>query len=354
MPFVFDSHAMIYALARPFLFCADAESAHNLSLGALKLAPLPAVGCVDDCLNQNIAGLRFPNPVGLAPGYDKNAEVPLEILRLGFGFTEVGTLTPLAQLGNPKPRLFRLEEDAAVINRMGFNNEGQAAAVERLKYTTRGPRSGPIGVNIGANKDSADRVADYVTGVHNMEAYADYLTINISSPNTPGLRALQDKAALDGLLVRSMSARSTDTPVFLKVAPDLQPADIDDIVDVCMTRGIAALIVSNTTISRPALKSRHARESGGLSGAPLRDLAQQRLIDFRTASGGKIPLIGVGGIACADDAYARIRAGACLVQIYSALVYKGPGLARQINKGLVHLLKRDGFGCVADAIGVDA
>ncbi len=344
---------MFYALARRFMFLADAESAHNLSIGALKLAPIPAIGFTDNCLSQNVAGLLFPNPVGLAPGYDKNAEVPLEILRLGFGFTEVGTLTPLPQAGNPKPRLFRLEEDGAVINRMGFNNEGHAAAAERLRYLVRGSVGGLVGINIGANKDSNDRIADYVTGVRNMEVYADYLTINISSPNTPGLRALQDKSALNDLLTRSMAARTTDTPVFLKVAPDLESADIDDIVEVSMQRGIAALIVSNTTISRPPLKSRHAGESGGLSGAPLRDLAHQRLIDFRKASGGNIPLIGVGGIASAGDAYARIRAGASLVQIYSALVYQGPGLARHINKGLAHLLKRDGFACIADAVGVD-
>jgi dihydroorotate dehydrogenase len=345
---------MFYAFARPLLFLADAERAHNLSLAALKLAPLPSLVVRDERLVQAVAGLRFPSPVGLAPGYDKNAEVPTEILRLGFGFTEVGTLTPLPQEGNPKPRLFRLTEDAAVINRMGFNNEGQAAAIERLRYITRTPAFGPLGVNIGANKDSEDRIADYVTGVRNMEPFADYLTINISSPNTPGLRALQDKSALDDLLARAMAARMANTPVFLKVAPDLEAADIDDIVEVSMARGIAALIVSNTTITRPPLKSRYASESGGLSGAPLRDLAQQRLADFRKASGGKIPLIGVGGIASAQDAYTRIRAGASLVQIYSALVYEGPGLARAINKGLAQLLKRDGFASIADAVGVDA
>jgi dihydroorotate dehydrogenase len=345
---------MFYAFARPLLFLSDAERAHNLSLAALKLAPLPALGFADGCLNQTVAGLRFPNPVGLAPGYDKNAEVPVEILRLGFGFTEVGTITPLPQAGNLKPRLFRLTEDAAVINRMGFNNEGQAAAIERLRYAVRDGSMGPVGINIGANKDSEDRIADYVTGVRNMELYADYLTVNISSPNTPGLRALQDKAALDDLLMRTMAARTAGTPVFLKVAPDLEPADIDDIVEVSINRGIAALIISNTTITRPPLESRHSGESGGLSGAPLRPLAHQRLIDFRKASGGKITLIGVGGIASAQDAYARIRAGASLVQIYSALVYQGPGLARTINKGLARLLKRDGFANIAEAVGVDA
>lgn len=344
---------MVYALVRPFLFFADAERAHNLSLAALKILPLPEMANAAQSLRVELGGLSFPNPVGLAAGYDKNAEVPLEILRLGFGFTEVGTLTPLAQNGNPQPRLFRLEEDRAVINRMGFNNGGQAEAIARLRNVPSGALGGPLGINVGANKDSADRIADYVTGVCDMAPYADYLTINISSPNTPGLRALQDKSALDDLLTQAMAARPDATPVFLKVAPDLEPADIDDVVAVSIARGISALIVSNTTVSRPPLKSRYASESGGLSGAPLRDLAQQRLIDFRNASGGKIPLIGVGGIASAEDAYARIRAGASLVQIYSALVYEGPGLARKINKGLERLLRRDGFTSIAQAIGVD-
>lgn len=344
---------MLYQFARPLLFKADAETAHNLSLTALTFMPIPPLGSDSPILAQTFAGLHFANPVGLAPGYDKNAEVPVEILKLGFGFTEVGTLTPLPQEGNPKPRLFRLVEDEAVINRMGFNNAGQQAAGALLQNIPEQARTGPIGINIGANKDSADRVADYVIGVLNMEALADYLTVNISSPNTPGLRALQDKAALDDLLAQVMAARTRDTPVFLKVAPDLQPADIDDIVGVAMARGIAALIVSNTTISRPALVSRHAGEAGGLSGAPLRDMAQQRIIDFRKASGGQMPLIGVGGIASAQDAYARIRAGASLVQIYSALVYQGPGLARRINKQLACLLEADGFTNIAEAIGVD-
>lgn len=349
-----NSAAMIYSLAQPLLFRLHAERAHQLSIAALKLAPVPAIGFADAVLHQTVAGLSFANPVGLAPGYDKDAEVPVEILRLGFGFTEVGTLTPLPQKGNKRPRLFRLVEDRAVINRMGFNNQGQAEAILRLQNLPPNALCGPLGINIGANKDSDDRIADYVTGVRNMEPYADYLTINISSPNTPGLRALQDKAALDDLLARAMAARVAHTPVFLKVAPDLEPADIDDIVEVSMARGIAALIVSNTTISRPELKSRYAAESGGLSGAPLRDLAQQRLVDFRKASAGGIPLIGVGGIASAQDAYVRIRAGASLVQVYSALVYEGPGLARTINKGLAVLLKRDGFASLAEAVGVDA
>jgi dihydroorotate dehydrogenase len=348
---------MLYKLIRPLLFAADAESAHGFSLAALRTLPLPKLPIPNSALSQTIAGLAFPNPVGLAPGYDKNAEVAAPILRLGFGFTEVGTLTPLPQAGNDQPRLFRLVEDEAVINRMGFNNEGQLAASIRLERLRRNAQPGPIGINIGANKDSTDRIADYVAGVRDMARYADYLTVNISSPNTPGLRALQDKGALDELLVAVMAARPDNTPIFLKVAPDLEPADIDDITQISITRGIDALIVSNTTISRPtlqsALRSRHAGEAGGLSGAPLRDLAQRRLRDFRVASGGAITLIGVGGIASAEDAYARIRAGASLVQIYSALVYEGPGLANKIKKGLAALMERDGFANISEAVGVD-
>jgi dihydroorotate dehydrogenase len=272
------------------------------------------------------------------------------MLGFGFGFVEIGTLTPLPQAGNPKPRLFRLKEDEAVINRMGFNNGGQAAAHARLKSFS----GGVLGVNIGANKDSVDRVADYVAGVKMMSDVATYLTINISSPNTPGLRALQDKGALIALLDAVNAARvEGDTPIFLKLAPDLEVADIDDIAKVAAGR-VDALIIANTTISRPALKSRFASEAGGLSGRPLAPIARQRLIDFRKATGGDIPLIAVGGIADADDAYARIRAGASLIQLYSALVYHGPGLAKQISNGVAERLRRDGFKMLSEAVGVDA
>jgi dihydroorotate dehydrogenase len=236
---------------------------------------------------------------------------------------------------------------------MGFNNEGMEAAVARIAAKQREKRSGPLGVNIGANKDSEDRTADYVAAMRRMAPHADYITVNISSPNTPGLRALQDKAALDDLLLRVRAASPDGPPLFLKVAPDLEPGDIDDIARVAIDRKIDALIVSNTTIGRPSLKSRHSGEAGGLSGAPLKALAQRRLIDFRKASGGQIPLIGVGGIASAEDAYARIKAGASLVQLYSALVYGGPYLARRINKGLVELLRRDGFANIGQAVGID-
>jgi dihydroorotate dehydrogenase len=305
----------------------------------------------DPVLSIRIAGVDFPSPVGLAAGYDKDARVPDQLLGLGFGFAEVGTLTPRPQAGNPKPRLFRLVEDRAVINRIGFNNGGLREAHDRL---VRRKRRGVVGVNIGANKDSDDRIADYVSGVRMMADVADYLTINISSPNTPGLRALQDKGALEALLERVVAARGLDIPpVFLKVAPDLTPADIDDIASVAIAQKIDGLIIANTTISRPPLRSRHAGEGGGLSGAPLTALATERMRDFHKATGGAMPLIGVGGIASAEDAYARIRAGASLVQLYSALVYEGPGLARRISDGLKALLQRDGFANVAQAVGTD-
>ena len=345
----------LYAAFRPLLFTLDAERAHRLTIRALRLKPSRAAPSMDSRLASEVAGLRFPNPVGLAAGFDKDAHVPDAILGLGFGFAEVGTLTPFPQAGNPIPRLFRLVEDRAVINRMGFNNGGQAAALERL--LRRNARPGIVGVNIGANKDAADRIADYARGVQVMAGVARYLTVNISSPNTPGLRALQDRGALDALLGAVMAAReAAETggrrpPVFLKVAPDLEPADIDDIAEISAAHRLSGLIISNTTISRPPLRSPHAGESGGLSGAPLKDLAQARLADFRKATGGGMPLIAAGGIASADDAYARIRAGASLVQLYSALVYEGPGLAKRINRGLIKLLDRDGFATIADAVG---
>ena len=340
----------LYAAFRPLLFTLDAERAHRATIRALRLKPGRAVPASDPRLACEVAGLHLPNPVGLAAGFDKDAQVPDAMLGLGFGFVEVGTLTPFPQAGNPRPRLFRLAEDRAVINRMGFNNGGQAAAHERL--LRRNSRPGIVGVNIGANKDAADRVADYARGVTVMAGVARYLTVNISSPNTPGLRALQDRGALDELLAAVMVARPLGgPPVFLKVAPDLEPADIDDIAEIAAIHRLDGLIVSNTTISRPPLASRQAGEGGGLSGEPLRSLAQQRLADFRSATGGAMPLIAAGGIASAEDAYARIRAGASLVQLYSALVYEGPGLARRINRGLVKLLDRDGFATIGQAVG---
>ncbi len=339
----------LYPLLRPLIFRLDAERAHTLSLSALALLSVRKPLSYDPRLAVRVAGLDFPSPVGLAAGYDKDARVPDAMLGLGFGFVEVGTLTPQPQAGNPQPRLFRLAEDRAVINRMGFNNGGQQAALDRL---SRRPRQGIVGVNVGANKDAADRIADYVAGVRTMAPVADYLAINISSPNTPGLRALQEAAALDELLAAVMEARgAAGPPIFLKVAPDLERSDIHAIVRVAIDRKVDALIVANTTISRPPLSSALAGEQGGLSGEPLRSLALARLRDFRSATGGQMPLVAAGGIASAQDAYARIRAGASLVQLYSALVYEGPGLARRIARGLVPLLERDGFATIAEAIG---
>ena len=344
----------LFALARPVVHASDAEAAHSLTITALERLPRARCAVTSPVLATTVAGIDFSNPVGLAPGFDKDARVPHVMPHFGFGFVEVGTLTPLAQEGNPRPRLFRLTEDKAVINRLGFNNGGQDAAVARVKRWRRAGVVVPLGINIGANKDSADRIADYARGMAAMAPFADYITVNISSPNTPGLRALQDRGALEALLDAVRAATTTPRPIFLKVAPDLKPADIDDIVAVAMDKALDALIISNTTITRPPLASLAAREAGGLSGAPLRDLALQRLVDFRKASGGAIALVGVGGIASADDAWARIRAGASLVQLYSALVFEGPGLAGRIARGLEALAKRDGFARVSDAVGVDS
>ena len=343
---------MLYSLLRPALFLLDAERAHHLSLAGLKVMPQLSRAAPGGPLATTVAGIAFPNPLGMAAGYDKDGEVPDALLGLGFGSVEVGSITPLPQAGNPQPRLFRLAEDRAVINRMGFNNHGAEAAVARL--ATRLGRPGVVGINLGANKDSPDRVNDYATMAQLMAPLASYLAVNVSSPNTPGLRALQDEGALAALLDAVLAARGPGaTPVFLKVAPDLEPADIDAIARIAIDKKLGALIVSNTTISRPPLKSRHSGEAGGLSGAPLRELAQQRLRDFRKATGGAIPLVGVGGIASADDAWARIRAGASLVQLYSAMVYEGPGIARCILRGLEALMQRDGFASIAEAVGTE-
>lgn len=343
-----------FALARPIVHATDAEAAHSLTIRALEWLPRARAAMTSPRLATQLAGIDFPNPVGLAPGFDKDARVPHIMPRFGFGFVEVGTLTPLPQEGNPRPRLFRLTPDRAVINRMGFNNGGQAAAAARLAGLRRCSLAAPLGINIGANKDSADRIQDYVAGIIALAPHADYITVNISSPNTPGLRALQDKGALTELLAAVLSMRATpghDVPVFLKVAPDLMPADIDDIAALALDQRLDALIVSNTTISRPALESGHAAEAGGLSGAPLRALALERLRDFRVASGGALPLIGVGGIANADDAWDRIAAGASLIQLYSALVFEGPGLAARIVRALDQRLEREGLANIADLVG---
>ena len=343
----------LYPLLRPLAFALDAERAHRLTIRALRLVPAGLPAPDDPVLGVDVVGLRFPNPVGLAAGFDKDAEVFAQMLGFGFGFVEVGTLTPLAQAGNPRPRLFRLAEDRAVINRMGFNNGGQRAALARLEGRER---RGLVGVNVGANKDSAGgeaAIADYAAGVATMMGEADYLTVNISSPNTPGLRALQEKTALAELLTAVTEARGEGPPLFLKVAPDLEPAEIEAVAATAIEHRVDALIVGNTTVSRPALRSRHRDEVGGLSGAPLKALALERLRDFRRATGGALPLIAAGGIENGVDAFDRIRAGASLVQLYTALVYEGPGLAERIKGELRRLLALHGFANVAEAIGTE-
>jgi dihydroorotate dehydrogenase len=342
----------MFQLLRPALFALQPETAHNLTLAALSALPARAGPATDPILETRIAGLSFPTPVGLAAGFDKDARVWRQMLGLGFGFVEVGTLTPKPQAGNPKPRVFRLAEDRAVINRLGFNNGGLEAALPRIAAHPR------LGVNVGANKDSADRIADYAHGVRTVSPFAAWITLNISSPNTPGLRGLQGEA-LPELLAAAGEARGAaggagSPPLFLKLAPDLDDAQIDAICDAALASPLSGLIVSNTTLARPdTLRSPHAGETGGLSGAPLTAPALAVLKAFRRRLGARLPLIGAGGIASAEDAYARIRGGASAVQLYSAMIYEGPGLAARVSAGLVALLRRDGFTSVAEAVGVD-
>jgi len=343
-----------FGLMRPLLFRLDPETAHRLTLRALAVdLPLQTPDS-DPSLRITVAGLRFENPVGIAAGFDKNAEAMNPLLRLGFGFVEAGTVTPRPQPGNAKPHLFRLVEDEALVNRLGFNNDGLDLAMDRFRERAwhRGPK-GVVGINLGANKTSRDRIADYAIGVERAAPFVDYITINISSPNTPGLRALQSKAALDELLARVIIARGhRKTPIFLKLAPDLGDAEISDIAVSVVTAGIDGLIVSNTTTARPAgLRSAQAREEGGLSGRPLMQPSTDMLKALRQATVGAVPLIGVGGIASADDAYAKIRAGASLVQLYTALVYQGPGLVEEIKAGLARHLAADGFERLEQAVG---
>jgi dihydroorotate dehydrogenase len=341
-----------YPLIRPFVFRLEAEQAHRATIAALKASPVRQPPDFPASLHSRIAGIDFASPVGLAAGFDKNAEVPQEMLSLGFGFVEVGTVTPRPQPGNPRPRLFRLIEDRAIINRLGFNNDGQPAAFDRLQQCRH--VHGVIGVNVGANKDSKDWIADYVSGVSAMSQVARYITVNISSPNTPGLRGLQDAGALDDLLAAVSGAQSAK-PVFLKVAPDLNDGDHERIIRAAIDHGLDGLIVSNTTISRPeSLRSKRKQEAGGLSGAPLKPLALDALRKFRRASGGEMVLIAAGGIATADDAWERIRAGASLVQLYTAMVFDGPGTARRMAMGLATILRREGIANISDAVGSGA
>jgi dihydroorotate dehydrogenase len=348
----------LYPLAWPFLKRLDPEEAHKLALKVLASGFFPTLARPDPPLmGVNLWGLHFSNPLGLAAGFDKNAEAPDALLKLGFGFVEVGTVTPLPQPGNPKPRLFRLVEDEAIINRMGFNNDG--AVMVRTRLARHKGKPGILGVNLGKNKTSEDAAADYEKGVVLLAPMAGYLVVNISSPNTPGLRALQGRDALSALLGRTraalkMSMPDKTPPLLVKVAPDLEAQDRKDIADVALANGIDGLIISNTTITRPqSLRSAWREETGGLSGAPLFQPSTEILADFYRLTGGKLPLIGVGGIASGADAYAKIRAGASLVQLYSAMIYKGPGIVERIKSELYHLLHRDGFACLADAVGAD-
>ncbi len=342
----------LHGLATRALRGLDPEDAHGLAIRALKAGLGPVAGPDDPILATSLAGLALPNVVGLAPGFDKNAEVFGPMLRAGFGFVECGTVTPRPQAGNPRPRLFRLAEDRAVINRMGFNNQGLEPFAARL--ARRGP--GVVGANIGANKESEDRIGDYVAGLQRLWGLASYFTINISSPNTPGLRALQTKAALEELLGRLGEARDAlppagRVPMFLKVAPDLEAGEVETIVETVVAAGLAGIMVSNTTISRPDLASAFREEAGGLSGAPLTALSTRVLGEFAQASAGRLALVGVGGVASGADAYAKLRAGAQAVQLYSALVFEGPGLVVRIKRELAQRLRAEGFSSVAQAVG---
>ncbi len=345
-------------LAARTLHLFDAEQAHGLAIRGLSLGLGPRDTTPDDpCLAVDLAGLNLPNCIGLAAGFDKNAQVPDAMLAAGFGFAECGTVTPLAQAGNPKPRLFRLTQDRGVINRLGFNNEGLEPFAARLQG--RQGRGGVVGANVGANKDSEDRIGDYVTGLRRLWPLADYFTANISSPNTPGLRDLQSGPALEDLLGRLAETRADlqrqgpRRPLFLKVAPDLIDAQIEAICEAAAKYALDGLIVGNTTLSRPdTLRSPRQGETGGLSGPPLMTLSTQVLARFHAAAQGRFALIGAGGVANGADAYAKIRAGAQAVQLYSSMVYEGPGMIGRLKRDLAARLRADGFVSVAQAVGV--
>lgn len=361
----------LYGIAKQLLFRLTPELAHSLIILLLRtrlaslaelnieLKSFPKSESTEEelpLLTQNLWGLEFPNPVGLAAGFDKNAEVYAPMLDQGFGFVETGTVTPLAQPGNEKPRIFRLTEDQAIINRLGFNNRGLNTYIENLKK--RNPENGIVGANIGANKLSEDQIADYVTGLKRTLGLADYFTINISSPNTPGLRALQGREALDELLsklktVRKNTELDVKPPLLLKIAPDLDGGECEDIAEIVVKHQMDGLIISNTTLSREGLKSPHQIEAGGLSGQPLFEQSTRILSRMYQLTKGRIPLVGVGGVSNGVQAYEKIKAGASLVQLYSALVYYGPGLVRAINSELEALIKKDGFNNITEAIGLN-
>jgi dihydroorotate dehydrogenase len=353
--------SLAFRLAKPFLSALDAEHAHRLAIAALRLAPQGAREIDDARLATQAFGLTFANPVGLAAGFDKDGEAIAGCLRLGFGFVEIGGVTPLPQPGNPRPRLFRLPADEAVINRYGLNSAGVEAMARRL--ASRRGAAGLVGVNVGANKTSTDRGGDYAACIAALAGDCAFITINVSSPNTPGLRGLQAKAVLDDLAARAIEARDrrlaagkARTPLLVKIAPDLSLPELDDIVGVALARGIDGLVVANTTVARPAsLKEQAlAREAGGLSGRPLFDLSTRLLAETYLRVEHRLPLVGVGGIDCAETAWTKIKAGATLVELYSALVFKGPALIGKIKRGLVARLARAGNPSLTDVVGTQA
>jgi dihydroorotate dehydrogenase len=348
------------ALSLPLLRWFDPEDAHRLAIQGLRLLPPPRARIDNPMLAVRAFGLNFPNPIGMAAGFDKNAEVPDELLKLGFGFIEIGTVTPKPQVGNPRPRLFRLEADDGIINRLGFNNDGGDVVLRRM--AARANRGGVVGVNVGANKDSADRTADYVRLIEQFAPVASYFTVNVSSPNTPGLRSLQQAAQLDDLLAKVIDARERvrknagESPVLLKIAPDLSLNELDDVVQIARSRRVDGMIVSNTTLGRPPSlrSSTRAKEQGGLSGRPLFRLSTRMVAETYVRVEGAFPLIGVGGIDSGGAALMKIRAGASLIQLYSALVYKGLGLLDDIKTDLVSVLRRTGRDSIDDIVGADA
>jgi dihydroorotate dehydrogenase len=350
---------LLEAFVRPLLRLLDAEDAHRLAIRALKSPPYVKLVADDPRLAVRAFGLNFPNPVGMAAGFDKHAEVPDALLKLGFGFVEVGTVTPIPQVGNPRPRVFRLGRDEGVINRLGFNSEGAEAVLRRL--AARADAGGIVGVNIGANKESADRIADYVHLIETFAPVVSYFSVNISSPNTPGLRELQQARVFDDLLARVMEARARmsrqagTTPVLIKIAPDLTLSELDDMVGAARKHRVDGMIVGNTTVRRPpTLRDRRASETGGLSGRPLFPLATRMLAETYVRVEGAFPLIGVGGIDSGATALAKIRAGASLLQLYSALVFHGLRLIASIKSDLSNELSRGGHASLDELVGADA